>query len=64
MDCGNGNRWYDCGLYMFYGIVLQMFVAVHAKTLVLIHLSRMGKEYEEAQALVRAIERMNEYFGR
>ncbi len=53
----------DCLLYQFYGQVLHMFIAVRGETLVLIHLSKMGGEHEEAQALERAIERMREYFG-
>lgn len=50
-------------LYMFYGNALQMFVAVHEQTVLLVHLSAMGKEYEEAQALACAIRRLTEYLG-
>ena len=53
----------DCRLYQIYGQVLRMFIAVRGETLVLIQLSKMGGEHEEAQALERAIERMREYFG-
>ena len=52
-----------CDLYTFYGNKLQMFVAVHGETLLLVHLSALGKEHEQAQALARSIARMKEYFG-
>ncbi len=50
-------------LYMFYGNALQMFVAVRGSTVLLVHLSAIGREHQEAEALARAIQRMTEYFA-
>ncbi len=57
------HRENGCSLYKFYGNALQMFVACRAKSLVLLQLSAIGGEHEEAQAMQRARERMREFFG-
>ncbi len=53
----------QCEIYLFFGDRIQMFLSVHAGTLLLAHLSVLGNSSWQEKALQQAINRSREHFG-
>ena len=51
-----------CRLYAYTGSKLKMFMAVHERTLLLVHFSMLGSEHDLAARAI-AVNRMKGYFG-
>ena len=52
-----------CEIYLFFGDRIQMFLALHAVTLLLVHLAVLGNASWQEKALQQAIDRSRGYFG-
>ena len=54
---------HGCDIHLFFGNRIQMFVARYGVTLLLAHLSVIGTESWQQNALQRVIDRSKEHFG-
>ncbi|MCY3941245.1 MAG: hypothetical protein OXG29_09245 [Gammaproteobacteria bacterium] len=52
-----------CEVYVFFGDRIQMFLAAHAGTLLLTHISVLGNTSWQEKALRQAVDRSREHFG-